>query len=181
MRQQNDEPLADYCKRFISCINVEESQCGTLVPTAAATNETNEKMSRDKFITCVFLSGGVDAKNYGRLKTELNNAYVAGQNNYPKMVESAVTTMLSHHMNDKGVQVTVEDKRLATLTSLMQKYKNMTYYRCGKKGHYANKEVSRWRQRLQSEKHDPPTVRVCWTNMRTQVKITRAENPDAFI
>jgi hypothetical protein len=45
------------------------------VPTAAATNETNEKTSRDKFITCVFLAG-VDTKKYGRLKTELNNAYV---------------------------------------------------------------------------------------------------------
>jgi hypothetical protein len=34
---------------------VGESQWGTPVPTAAATNETNEKMSRDKFITCFFL------------------------------------------------------------------------------------------------------------------------------
>jgi hypothetical protein len=76
------------------------------VPTAAATNETNEKTSRDKFITCAFL-GGVDTKKYGRLKTELNNAYVAGQNNYPKTVESAVT-MLSHYMNNKGVHVTDE-------------------------------------------------------------------------
>jgi hypothetical protein len=36
---------------------------GTLVPTAAATNETDEKTSRDnKFITCIFLAG-VDTKN----------------------------------------------------------------------------------------------------------------------
>jgi hypothetical protein len=32
----------------------------------------------------------------------LNDAYLAGQNNYPKMVESAVT-MLSNYMNNKGV------------------------------------------------------------------------------
>jgi hypothetical protein len=62
---------------------VAESQWGTLVPTAAATNETDEKTLRDTFITCIFLAG-VDTKKYGRLKTELNNAYVAGQNNYPK-------------------------------------------------------------------------------------------------
>jgi hypothetical protein len=37
------------------------------VPTAAATNETNEKMSRDKFTTCVFFAG-VDTKRYGKLK-----------------------------------------------------------------------------------------------------------------
>jgi hypothetical protein len=137
MRQQDNEPLAEYYKRFTSCVDVAESQWGTLVPTAAATNETNEKVSRDKFITCVFLAG-VDGKKYGRLKTELNNAYVAGQNNYPKTVENAVA-MLSHYMNDKGVQVADEGKGQAALTSFMQKHKNVTCYRCGKKGHYANK------------------------------------------
>jgi hypothetical protein len=105
------------------------------VPTAAATNETNEKTSRDKFITCVFLAG-VDAKKYGRLKTELNNAYVARQNNYPKTAESAVT-MLSHYMKNKGVHVTDEDKGQEILTSFIQKHKNVTCYKCGKKGHYA--------------------------------------------
>jgi hypothetical protein len=113
MRQQDNEPLAEYYKRFTSCVDVAESHWGTLVPTAAATNETNEKTSRDKFIICVFLAG-VDTKKYGRLKAELNNAYVAGQNNYPKTVESAVT-MLSHYMNNKGVHVTDEDKGQATL------------------------------------------------------------------
>jgi hypothetical protein len=124
MRQQDNKPLAEYYKRFTSCVDVAESQWGTLVPTAAATNEKNEKTSRDKFITCVFLAG-VDIKKYGRLKTELNNAYVARQNNYPKMVERAVT-MLSDYMNDKGVHIIDEDKGQATLTSFMQKHKNVT-------------------------------------------------------
>jgi hypothetical protein len=53
-RQQDNEPLAEHYKRFTSYVDVGESQWGTPVPTAAATNETNEKMSRDKFITCVF-------------------------------------------------------------------------------------------------------------------------------
>jgi hypothetical protein len=54
-RQQDNEPLAEHYKRFTSCVDVRESQWGTPVPTAAATNETNEKMSTDKFITCFFL------------------------------------------------------------------------------------------------------------------------------
>jgi hypothetical protein len=114
-----------------------ESQWGTLVPTAAATNEKVEKKSRDKLITCVFLAG-IYTKKYGRLKTELNNAYVAGQNNYPKTVESA-TTMLSHYMHKKGVHMTDEDKGKMNQKSFMQWHKNVTCYMCGKKGHYANK------------------------------------------
>jgi hypothetical protein len=137
MRQQDNEPLAEYYKRFTSCVDVVEFQWGTLWPIAAATNEKNEKTWRDKFITCVFLAG-VDTKKCERLKTKLNNAHVAGQNNYLKTVESAVT-MLSHYMNDKGVHVTDEGKGQETLTSFMQKHQNVRCYKCGKKGHYANK------------------------------------------
>jgi hypothetical protein len=79
MRQQDNKPLAEYYKIFTSCVDVAESQWGPLVPTAAATNETYEKTSRDKLIHCIFLAG-VDTKTYGRMKTELNDAYVAGQN-----------------------------------------------------------------------------------------------------
>jgi hypothetical protein len=79
----------------------------------------------------------VDTKKDGGLKAELNNASVAGQHNYPKTVESAVT-MLSHYMNNKGIHVTDEDKGQATLMSFMQKHKNVMYYKCGKKGHFAN-------------------------------------------
>jgi hypothetical protein len=78
MRQQDNESLAEYYKRFTSCVDVAESQWGTLGPTTAATNEKNEKTSSDKFITCVFLAG-VDTKKYGGLKTQLNNTYVVGR------------------------------------------------------------------------------------------------------
>jgi hypothetical protein len=63
---------------------------------------------------------------------------VAGQNNYPKTVESSVT-MLSHYMNDKGVHMIDEDKGQTDQKSFMQKHKNATCYKCGKKGHYAHK------------------------------------------
>jgi hypothetical protein len=49
-RRQDNEPLAEYYKKF-TCVDVGESQWGTPVPTAAATNETDEQSSRDKFIT----------------------------------------------------------------------------------------------------------------------------------
>jgi hypothetical protein len=80
----------------------------------------------------------VDTKKYGRLKTKLNNAYVVGQNNYPKTVESAAA-MLSHYMNNKGVHMTDEDKGKMHQKSLIQKRDNVLCYKCGKKGHYADK------------------------------------------
>jgi hypothetical protein len=109
---------------------VAESQWGALVLTEAATNETYEKMSRDKFITCLLLAG--------LFKTELNNAYVAGQSNYPKTVESTVT-ISSHYMNNKGVHMTNEDEGQTNQKSSMQKHKKVMCYKCGKKGHYSNK------------------------------------------
>jgi hypothetical protein len=89
--------------------------------TAAAIKETNEKTSRDKFMTCVFVAE-VGTKKYGRLKSKLNNSYLAGQNNYPKTVESVVT-MLSHYINNRGVHVPDKDKGQVTLISFMQKHK----------------------------------------------------------
>jgi hypothetical protein len=77
MRQQDNKPLSEYYKIFTSCIDVAEAHLGTLVLMAAATNKTNEKTTSDRFITCIFLAG-VDTKKFGKLKTELNNAYVAG-------------------------------------------------------------------------------------------------------
>jgi hypothetical protein len=65
----------------------------------------------------VFFPAGVDNKKYGRLKTELNTAYVAGHNNYPTTVESAVT-MLPHYMNNNGLHMTDEDIGQATATSM---------------------------------------------------------------
>jgi hypothetical protein len=46
-RQQDNEPLAEYYKRFASCVDVAESQWGTLVAATAAMNEKNEKTSRE--------------------------------------------------------------------------------------------------------------------------------------
>jgi hypothetical protein len=68
----------------------------------------------------------------------LNNAFVAGQITTQKTVESAVA-MLSQYMNDKGAHMIDEDKgQTDQKSSFMQKHKNVTCYKCGKRGHYAN-------------------------------------------
>jgi chloramphenicol O-acetyltransferase len=50
VRHQDKEPLADYYTRFASCVDVAESQWETLAQMAEATNETDEKTSKDKFL-----------------------------------------------------------------------------------------------------------------------------------
>jgi uncharacterized paraquat-inducible protein A len=56
-------------------------------------------------------------------------------------------TMLSHYMNNKGVHMGDEDEGQTALKRFMQRHKNVTCYRCGKKGHYRRKQVSQWGQR----------------------------------
>jgi hypothetical protein len=52
------------------------------VPRAATTNEKDEKTSRDNFIAGLFFAG-VNTKNYGKLETKLNNAYVVDVHSDP--------------------------------------------------------------------------------------------------
>jgi hypothetical protein len=75
MRQQDNEPLAEYYKRLTSCVDVAESQWGTLVPMAAATNETNEKTSRQIYNLRFSCRSGY--KKLWKVETKFNNAYVA--------------------------------------------------------------------------------------------------------
>jgi hypothetical protein len=104
---------------------------GPLLPNKKS---REEKERRNKFITFVFLAG-VDDKKYRKPVSDLNNAYLTGQNNYPTTVEGAVS-MLSYYMSEK------EGKRLnetrATESSFAQKKNNVRCYKCNKMGHYAN-------------------------------------------
>jgi hypothetical protein len=124
-RQQDNESLAEYYKRFTSCVDVGESQWGTPVPRAAATNETNEKMSRDKFITYVFFAG-VDTKRYGKLKLAKDG----------REFRDNVVTLHEGQGNSYGRQMKIKDKHTRRV---LCRSKNVTCYNCGKKGHYLNK------------------------------------------
>jgi hypothetical protein len=70
----------------------------------------------------------VDTKRYGKLKLPKDGSR-----------EASAVTLLSHYMNGKEVHMTDEDIRQTDQKSFMQKHKKVTYYKCGKKGHYANK------------------------------------------
>ena len=135
MRQQENEGLASFYKRFTNTVKVTESQWGLLVPTRVASGGTNEAECRDKFLVCVFLAG-VCKNKYGKLINELNNAYLAGQENYPGSVESAMT-MLSHYRSGDTRTKNNTDEESPEL-SFAQARKNVTCYKCGKNRYYAS-------------------------------------------
>jgi hypothetical protein len=140
MRQENGESLVAYYKRFINTVDVAESRWGLITPT----KKGNDKETRNKYLACTFLTG-VDQRRYGKLINDLNNSFLAGQNNYPKTLEGAVT-LLSHYATDKDKPMSkyrgANDDGSITQMSFAQgsnKNKNVKCYKCGKKGHYANK------------------------------------------
>lgn len=133
MRQFEDESLAAFYKRFTSAVDVTESVWGLLVPIQIVNrNKSGKKDERNRFLACVFLAG-VDGKRYGKLVDELNNSFIAGNDNYPRTVEGAMT-MMSHY-KDGGQD---GSRKSRTNHSYAQARENVTCFKCGKKGHYAN-------------------------------------------
>jgi len=134
MKQNESECLTAYYKWFTNMVDIiTKTQWALLVPTKAA-QKNNDKEVRQKFLACIFLTG-VDQKQYSRLIGKLKNQYLTGQKNYPNMVEAALT-MLSHYMEEKHAH---RSGQASAKTSFVQLHKEVQCYKCGKKGHYANK------------------------------------------
>ena len=136
MLQQGDkESLTSFYKHFTNTVDVTKSQWGKLVPAILAAKETSNDVSRNKFLACIFLAG-VDQKKYGKLVNNLNNDYLMGQKKYLKTVKSAMM-MLSYYMGTGGNSKGWKLEELHEM-SFAQHKKNVTCWKCHKKGHYAN-------------------------------------------
>jgi hypothetical protein len=70
-RQQDNEPLAEYYKRFTSaCVDVGESKWGSPVPTILRRQQQIKRMrncQETKVYNLLFFAG-VDTKRHGKLK-----------------------------------------------------------------------------------------------------------------
>ena len=103
-----------YCKKFIYLVEIAEIVIWTYCPNWFSVMKDIDHSDKNKreqvllkargmYLACVFMKS-VDWKRNGTCIKELNNAYIAGQNNYPATVVEAVS-YLSNCMDsntDKG-------------------------------------------------------------------------------
>lgn len=148
-KQSKQEDLATYYKRWKTIMEVVESKWGVYTPTNISSSEDADE-EKKKFQACVFLNG-VNWQVYGKVIDELNNSFIAGQDNYPESVEETVN-MLSHRTNiEKTIENNMKKKNRipsdsdGTIeTSFAQSGKKnkqtgrIICYKCGGAGHYAN-------------------------------------------
>ena len=142
-RQHEQEGMPTYYKRWKTNMEVVEDLWGDFTPTKldAGADGDDEK---HKFQACLFLNS-LCAKKYGKLVDELNNSYLAGHDDYPATVESAIS-MVAHRMDrdhKSNTSKTPDDHDGETETSFAQtsgKKKRKQLRRiicdaCGGRGH----------------------------------------------
>ena len=99
--QGKDESLVHYHKCFTAYVKVTEAKWGTFYPPdMAGSTTTSKQQSRDQLLACIFLAG-VDRHQYECIRDDLNNSYLAGKDNYPKSVDTALT-MLTHYQDHRS-------------------------------------------------------------------------------
>ena len=94
IRQLGHEDITVFYKRWMSQIDVLESQYGTIVPLGLVDNNIDKDEAEKCFKACMFLLA-VDRKRYGHVLEELNSQYLNGTKPYPTLVEGVVN-MLTH-------------------------------------------------------------------------------------
>jgi hypothetical protein len=127
VNQSPMEGVANYYGRFMAQVEVNETHWGPLVPPMMVTATPNIRIERgdpndpDSDVVVVDL-GPVDAqkkelreaflamllfdqsdtKRFGKLKDATNNQYLAGVDNYPKTLDSALTLLLNYKDYQSG-------------------------------------------------------------------------------
>ena len=99
VRQLGHEDLATFYNRWMSQLEVLESQYGVLVPTELVDTNIDKDEAEKHFKACLFLLA-VDRKKYGHVLEELNNQYLNGARPYPTSVEGVIN-MLTHRIDNR--------------------------------------------------------------------------------
>ena len=142
IRQQDNEDLVDYYKRFWSVVEMVERSYGKIVPVEIASREarysadkdTIDARERDRFLAFMFMDGA-DKTVYGYLMRDLSGDYALGNENYPDTVEDALQ-VLALRTGTKGSK----DRKHKTggETSFAQtgtSKRKLKCWKCQKEGH----------------------------------------------
>ena len=155
IKQQDNEPLLDYAKRFKQARDVLKSHVGTkildeFVETTREYKEDDDDDERTKLKEEAFgrwsaymLVKNSDQNKFGSLLNGMTTQYAMGNNQFPKNVQKAIDIMSNHRFdNQKEIKKKYQDQKkkdedgkVKKESSFAQAKKDMTCYCCGKKGH----------------------------------------------
>jgi hypothetical protein len=107
-------------------------------------SESDKNKAQDEFFATVFLMGA-DRSRFGKLLDRLQNDYLQGHDGYPKTLSGAYHLLTnwkaeSHQMestSNNGVSFTTSSSPQNNVNPRNHRT-NITCYRCGLNGHYAN-------------------------------------------
>ena len=150
IKQQPNEDILSYTKRYLSQYEVFASMWGSLIPTkllvSADTEEEDDEsltseeiqqqneQTREKFLACHFL-GSTDER-YKAAVDDLNNEYLMGSVKYPESVPDML-----HMLNNRRGDGNLASKRREAerdgevLTSFNQQHSRIKCWKCGEFGH----------------------------------------------
>jgi Zinc knuckle len=138
INQGPDEAVTNYHQRFLATTAVVEAQWGSYMPpTLAGITDDDKAASREQMLAMTFLAGA-DKRRFGSMLEELNNAYLAKNDKYPKSVESTLT-LLSHYQDRRSDGKRGEGGSMALETSFAQrqvtKLGKIRCFNCNEYGH----------------------------------------------
>ena len=141
IRQQDDEDLVDYYKRFMSLVEMVERSHGKITPVEIAKKVTQhskdktkcEAKERDKFLAFMFMDGATK-KVFGYLMNGLSSDHALGNGKYPSMVENALQ-VLSLHVAKADIEKKVDGSAEISFAQGSKKIK-IKCWSCGEWGHF---------------------------------------------
>jgi hypothetical protein len=115
------EPVTNYYRRFVSATKVIEDQWGKFYPDklALSASDADKDITRDKYLSMIFLARA-DKVRFGTLIEDLNNSYLAGNDQYPAPLDGTLT-LLSHYQGHRGSEHMDGDKNVSRKTSFAQR------------------------------------------------------------
>jgi hypothetical protein len=119
MQQGSKEGVAMYYKRFKISADVLGGFWGDFHPSNLVKDGVTEEQAQDRLLAHVFLVGA-DKGRFGWLLEEYNDSYIAGIDNYPKLLE-ATLTLLSNYQDSKSGLGKSLDGKVILLTLRAQK------------------------------------------------------------